>query len=248
MSKVRYDTTAKDEWDSRTGNLVASQDFVPFFHDELKNILPKSDLLSCIELGALPGGFLTYFHKKFGYKVTGLDFADNTEVFDETMKSNGIKKYDFIKADILKYKPKTDYDVVSSFGFIEHFDDIDQILSQHIDLMKPGAYLVLTVPNFRNIQYVYHRIFDAKNLSIHNTETMKIKDMDKRLTHLGLEKIKAKYVGTTEFWFEDEWRSRLAKEFRTKITNNMTRLFRRYKPSAAYSPLILYVYRKPSEV
>lgn len=244
MSKVKYSSSAKEEWDSRTANLTIAKKFVPFFHDELVEILPISNKLSCIELGALPGGFLTYFHNKFGYKITGLDFADNTEIFDITMKENRIKKYNYIKADILVYDPKPQYDVVTSFGFIEHFENIDQILSKHIKFLKPEGFLVITVPNFRNIQYLYHRIFDAKNLAIHNTKTMNILEMEERFERLGLEKIKVKYVGKAEFWFEDEWRPKIARDFRSYITNLMNRFFSRANSSSAYSPLILYIYKK----
>lgn len=54
------------------------------------------------------------------------------------MKKNHIDKYKFIKADIIDYKPDKKYRSVASFGFIEHFDDTDLILSKHDQLMQPG--------------------------------------------------------------------------------------------------------------
>jgi len=247
MTRVKYEKSAKEEWDDRTSTLNIQEDFKPFFDNDLKTILPKSSSKSCIELGALPGGFLTYFYKEFGYSITGLDFAENTDAFFDTMKKNHIDKYNFIKADIISYKPEKKYDIVTSFGFIEHFDDIDLILSKHEQLMQPGGYLVLTVPNFRNIQYIYHLIFDRKNLAIHNTATMKISSMKKRFSRLGLEELEAKVLGQTEFWFEDTWKSKPLNSFRGRLTVTLNKIFKNAKPSAAYSPLILYIYKKPAK-
>lgn len=247
MKKVKYKVSAKKDWDDRTSNLKIQADFKPFFDNELKTILPKSSSKSCIELGALPGGFLTYFYKDYGYSITGLDFADNTDAFFDTMKKNHIDKYKFIKADIIDYKTEKKYDIVASFGFIEHFDDIDLILSKHEQLMQPGGYLVITVPNFRNLQYIYHFIFDRKNLAIHNTATMKISSMKKRFSRLGLEELEAKVIGQTEFWFEDAWRSKSLNRLRSSLTLRLNKILKNAKPSAIYSPLVLYVYRKPPE-
>ncbi len=248
MSQVKYEESPKKEWDKRTINLEAHKFNIPIFHKDIKKYLPVSKKMSCIELGALPGGFLAYFNATFGYSITGLDFAKNIEIFDETMKKNNIKEYRFIKKNILEYSSKTTYDVVTSFGFIEHFEDVEDILCRHERLMSDDGYLVITVPNFRNIQYIYHFLFDRKNLAIHNIATMKTSSMEKLFNSIGLERLEVKYIGKAEFWYEDKWSSSLFILIRNKTTHILNKLFMSAKPSFLYSPLIIYIYKKPNNL
>ncbi len=41
------------------------------------------------------------------------------------------------------------FDVVVSFGFIEHFDDPEPAIRRHVELCKPGGVVFITVPNYR---------------------------------------------------------------------------------------------------
>jgi 2-polyprenyl-3-methyl-5-hydroxy-6-metoxy-1,4-benzoquinol methylase len=40
---------------------------------------------------------------------------------------------------------------VISFGFIEHFDNPENVIQKHLDLLKPGGILIVGVPNFTGI-------------------------------------------------------------------------------------------------
>src|SRR6266545_6167583 len=104
MSKVTYNTSDREEWNARTSYIKPIEVGGLAYGQVFERFLPHNPKFECIEIGAIPGTFLAYFHKKFGYRVTGLDFADNTKVFYDTMAANGIKDFDFIKADFLTYK------------------------------------------------------------------------------------------------------------------------------------------------
>lgn len=199
---VRYKTTDLAEWSLRTAKMEASAVDDVLFSDIFKTYLPYGNELRCLEIGALPGRFLAFLHKTFGYQITGIDFADNDEVFHATMRANGIGHYEFAKQNFFEFQPPNPFDVVVSFGFIEHFDDYGDVIRRHCQLVGPGGYLVMTVPNFRNLPYLYHRAFDRANLDIHNTATMKPSRVLPIVEAAGLRTVVATYTGGIEFWRE----------------------------------------------
>ena len=208
---VRYETTDLAEWSSRTSKMEAAVVDDVLFSDLFRAHLPHGEALRCIEIGALPGRFLAYLHNTFGYRITGIDFADNDEVFHSTMSANGIAEYEFAKQNFFEFVAAEPFDVVVSFGFIEHFDDYPDVIRRHCELVATGGYLVMTVPNFRHVPYVYHRLFDKANLDIHNTATMKPSRVIPIVEAVGFQTVIAEYTGGLEFWREGERLSGVAR-------------------------------------
>jgi 2-polyprenyl-3-methyl-5-hydroxy-6-metoxy-1,4-benzoquinol methylase len=241
---VHYKTSAKEEWNERTSLAVAKKYSKPEFDSILKKYLPISSKKTCLEIGAIPGGFLAYFKKEFHYKITGIDFAENKKVFDETMKINRIKDYKFISADIKNIKTNKKYDVVSSFGFIEHFDDFEEIISKHIELLAEDGYLVISLPNFRNLQYVYRVLFDRQNLKIHNLDSMKINKLNSIIASKGLTKIFSGHLGGIELWYDSPIKNDKIFKIRHKLVVSINKLKHKVPNSFLYSPMMLLVYKK----
>lgn len=241
---VKYKTTPKQEWDERTSLAVARKYTKPEFDHILKQYLPVSDKMTCLEIGAIPGGFLAYFNKEFKYKITGIDFAENKSVFDETMKINKIRDYKFISADIKNIKTNKKYDIVSSFGFIEHFDNYEDIINKHIELLAEGGYLVISLPNFRNLQYIYRVLFDKHNLKIHNLDSMKINKLNSIIASKGLKKIFSGHLGGIELWYDSPIKNDKLFKIRHKIVVNINKLKHKAPNSFLYSPMMLLVYKK----
>jgi SAM-dependent methyltransferase len=52
------------------------------------------------------------------------------------------------------------FDVIFSGGFIEHFASPALVLDKIVDLLKPGGYLITTVPNLESVYWVIQRIID----------------------------------------------------------------------------------------
>lgn len=244
MSKVSYLKSPIDEWDYRTSKVRPKKiDTVPFAK-ELEAVLPHSKNLKCLEVGAIPGSFLVYLHKTFGYSITGIDFSKNTNKFDETMNINSIKKYEFINGDFFKYKFRHKFDVVCSFGFIEHFDDVKNVVDRHCELVADHGYLVLEVPNFRYLQYLYHFVFDRENLRIHNTKAMQPKYVGDIIVDNGFEEVFNGYVGGVEIWNDGEPTRDFMRRINNKIKPVVNRRKEKIKNSRFYSPMVLMIYKK----
>lgn len=241
---VHYKTSAKQEWNERTSLTIAKKYIKPEFDGILKKYLPVSSNMNCLEIGAIPGGFLAYFNKEFKYRIIGIDFANNKKIFEDNMKVNDIKQYKFINKDIMHFYPAEKFDVVSSFGFIEHFDNYEEIIKKHIDLVSDGGYLVISLPNFRNLQYIYRILFDKDNLKIHNLKSMKIKKLKSIIESHGMKKIFAKHLGGVELWYDSPENNKFKDKMRFKIASNINKLKQRVPNSYLYSPMMLLIYKK----
>jgi len=120
-----------------------------WIHARLQKHLPRSEGLSLLEVGCYPGRFLWYFSRYFGYRVEGIDYIDwCCEKTGELLKAAGVEARVHQK-DFLTWEPTEQerWDVVSSFGFVEHFEDYTAIVARHARLVRPGGFLVLEIPN-----------------------------------------------------------------------------------------------------
>ena len=166
--------TSKKTWKSRETFGVVR--FV-WFADLFKKYLRKSNGEICLEIGCVPGKFLAYICKTFGYFAEGIDYLEDSEkITGTTLKNNGINYYKIYKADFMDWDPPERYDLVCSFGFIEHFTGSlnKKVIKKHIKLVKPGGKLIVEVPNFRYCQYFVYYILNRGLSRIHNKETMNL--------------------------------------------------------------------------
>ncbi len=123
------------------------------------------------EIGCAPGTTMAYFHRNFGYRVTGIDFSSVDHVH-ATMARYKISDYRVVDEDFLAYRAPERYDVVGSFGFVEHFEDYATVVRLQARLVRSGGYMVVEVPNLRFFNWVLYRIFLSETLKLHNLAAM----------------------------------------------------------------------------
>lgn len=165
-----------------------------------KNI-PASQGKSCFEIGCFPGRYLSVFGK-LGYELHGVDLTPRvTKDFPEWLKASGFKTGEFQQADIFKFSTEKKYDLVCSFGFIEHFPNWDEVLKIHAELVAPGGLLVVETPNFRGaIQKFIHTSLDKENYLRHYIPSMDPFKWKKVLEGMGFEISYCSYMGRFEYW------------------------------------------------
>ena len=109
--------------------------------------------------------------------------------------------HELISHDISKLKWKTDkkYDLVCSFGFIEHFTNAEEIIKKHIDLVKKGGKVIVEVPNFSGVPGFFHKIVDGPSLKQHNTSIMNLDFFRKIAKQNNLKVLYLGYYGSFHF-------------------------------------------------
>lgn len=92
---------------------------------------------SFIEIGGFPGVFAAYFYKKGVKDVSLLDFYIDKSMVNKFEEINNIPQgtISCIESDFFKFETDKKYDMVFSFGFIEHFKDTKDVVQRHANLM-----------------------------------------------------------------------------------------------------------------
>jgi SAM-dependent methyltransferase len=218
-------------------------------------LLPRSTEMKALEVGSAPGHLLLRFHESFGYIPYGVEYSDTgAELNRETFKGHGLDPDNVIHADFFASEFQDHYrasfDVVLSHGFIEHFRDVRDVVRRHVELLKPGGYLVITIPRFRGIYYPWMRLFQAEDLARHNLDIMKRDQFAAAFEDQGLSPRFCGYYGSIalkRFVFDSS--TRLARELEKLLvrTQKLTDVFYRFVvtspgvQSELFSPYLIYV-------
>ena len=171
----------------------------------IKKYIPPNVNGNCLEIGSFPGPFLSVFGK-LGYTLNGVDFHPlNALAVPNWLQSLGYSIGDFVMADFFEYTTQKKYDVVASFGFIEHFVDYIDVINRHAALVDNNGFICITTPNFKGkVQFWLHSFFDANNLAKHNINSMQPKKWANILQSQGFEIIYQGYFGDFWFWHGNE--------------------------------------------
>lgn len=121
----------------------------------------KASIQTALEIGSGEGTFLASVCKRFGATPYGVDISDvGIEECRKTLQAAGLDGSHLVVRDVfsaeLKREWKDRFDLVTSFGFVEHFDDIAQPIEAHANYARPGGACFFTIPHFGNW---YNRTF-----------------------------------------------------------------------------------------
>ncbi len=164
---------------------------------ELSKYLPTQG--SVFEVGCAPGKWLSYVAKSKGLEISGIEYSEaGTAATFENLRILGVNSDSLISGDFFLVKPNKQYDVVMSFGFIEHFDDVDNVIKKHLDWLKPGGVLILGIPNFSGLNGLIQSILDRDILDKHNLDIMNLDFFNALEKSANLEKIFVDYIGSFE--------------------------------------------------
>jgi trans-aconitate methyltransferase len=192
-------------WESRKGLLFyIKPNYV--FGDILATLIAEKNIKNAIELGGFPGYYATYLKKYQKLDTTLFDYYIHQELINQLLEKNGLKPGDIniIEADLFKYQPEKLYDMVLSFGLIEHFNDTKAIIESHLQFLKPGGVLFITLPNFKSVNGWVQRNFDKENYDKHNINSMDLQLLKDSCKQLGLKEIESYYHGRFTVWLENK--------------------------------------------
>ena len=154
---------------------------------------------SVLEVGCAPGKWLAFAAKELKLVPSGIEYSKaGMAATMQNLKALGIKYGEIMTGDFFAIAPCPRFDVVMSFGFIEHFNDPGPVIDRHLQWLRPGGALVLGVPNFRGIYAPVQRLLDKKILDVHNTDIMSVDYMANAASLRGLDVKFLRYIGSFE--------------------------------------------------
>lgn len=202
-------------WESKTNLAIAIEKYY-LFHRQLESIVQRDKISTAIELGGFPGYYTIFLKRYLGVDSTLFDYFVHKEILKNVLAKNqlSIDEISVIESDLFTYQPAKTYDLVLSCGLIEHFQDTKDIIKRHIQFLKPGGTLFITLPNFKSVNGWVQRNFDLENYEKHNTNCMNPVLLSKICTELGLIVKQAGYWGKYSVWLENKsQKSMLTKAF-----------------------------------
>jgi len=131
-----------------------------------------------LEIGSAPGRISLELWRRLGLVPHGLEYTESGVQAQKALFCKfGLSEELVMHGDLFdsswrKQHAET-FDLVASFGLIEHFGDPEDVAAKHLELLRPGGILVLTVPNLNESTW-YGRLVRRYNppvYAIHNTRT-----------------------------------------------------------------------------
>jgi SAM-dependent methyltransferase len=146
-----------------------------------------------LEVGCGSAKWLIYFHRTFGYQVTGCDYSDAAcEGARRSLAAAGVPG-EVIQRDLFALTGR--YDVICSYGLIEHFTDPRAVLAKFRELLpSPGGVLLTMVPNLGGLSGLYHRALKPETFTTHRPITLD--ELRRWYGELGLSRVEVGALGS----------------------------------------------------
>lgn len=157
-----------------------------------RNLGKKEDIKIC-EIGFGDGKMLKKIADKFNYEPYGIEYSKEAVQMAEK-KVHGILGDIFDEKLTDKYKEA--FDVVFSYGFIEHIIPPEKAIQAHLKILKRGGILILQIPRLRKFNWLKAKIFRPDLLPLHNLSLMEQEVLSGLGKKMGLEEIFCNNYGT----------------------------------------------------
>jgi len=122
-----------------------------------------------LEIGCARSVWLPYFAKEFGFKIYGIDYSEIGCQQAMQILSNEEVKGEIVCADF--FSPPGSmlkaFDVVVSFGVLEHFKDTTACIAAFSKFLKPGGLLITNIPNLCGLNGLIQKMINRPIFDIH---------------------------------------------------------------------------------
>jgi SAM-dependent methyltransferase len=166
--------------------------------------LPRRRGARVLDVGSAPGEHLVRLWRSFGYEPYGVEYSEQgVQVNRELFEREGLNPANVIHADFLSTSFQKTYrsyfDIVMSHGLIEHFTDLEPVIAGHVNLLRDGGHLVVSIPNLRGINRALAYFFHREILPLHNLSIMEPDVFNNLFTNERLSPLICRYYGTFSF-------------------------------------------------
>lgn len=200
-NQVWGDTPLPSVWDvdsPRLGNYV-ERAFFSYLTQALKNGGFDRRETKLVEVGCARSQVLPVLAKKMEISVAGVDYSPNgCEQTRLILKREGVGG-DVFCCDIFSIPEQLSgrFDVVISFGLIEHFSNSDEIVKALAKLLKPGGLIFTNIPNMRGLTGFFQKIMNRAIYDVHVPLTPK--NMRTAHENAGLHVLECDYFLSSNF-------------------------------------------------
>ena len=208
----------------------------------------KENMKIC-EIGFGDGKLLKKIADRFNYEPWGIEYSKEAVQMAEK-NVHGVLGDIFDENLANQYKEK--FDVVFSYGFIEHIIPPEKAVQAHAKLLKKGGILVLQIPRFKKFNWLKAKIFRPDLLPLHNLAIMEQEVLQELGKKEGLKEIFCSNYGTLRLRLsmskKDGWYYTLKLICLLEYFFNPLLRFvfgKRGLEPRLFSPAVMYIGKKP---
>lgn len=176
------DKAGKSYWDSKWQSTFLTAAINPYrvgsnhyldrkFHDFFRGVFSDWETRDkkLLEIGCARSVWLPYFAKEFGFKVCGIDYSEiGCQQAMQILSKEGVGG-EIVCADFFS-PPESmieEFDVVISFGVLEHFEDTEGCILAFSKFLKQDGMIVTNIPNFMGLLGLIQKLVNPNVFNIH---------------------------------------------------------------------------------
>jgi SAM-dependent methyltransferase len=201
------------------------------------------------EIGSGDGKLLKKFSEMLNMEPIGIEYSKEAA---RIAQKNGIKT---IIADVFDKKFLTKYknyfDVVLSYGFLEHILPAEKAAKIHYKLLKPGGYVIIQIPRFKGFNLIKAKFLRPELIPFHNLKVMNEDKLEKACFDPSIKKLFCKNYGTFKLRFpikKKNFKYYLLKTvgYSEYLLNPLFRILFKDRgfETALFSPAVMFIGRK----
>lgn len=247
-------------WDVDSGRLPShvEREFFLSIASALEGQGKTGSDVRLVEVGCARSQALPVLAKRLGISVAGVDYSPNgCEQTRIMMKREGVSGEVYC-SDIFAVPEslKASFDVVVSFGLIEHFSKTNEIVAALAALLKPGGVIYSNIPNMRGTTGFVQKLLNRGIYDIH----IPLTPIQVRTAHeaAGLHVIESAYFLSSNYGVVNLgdpnrrnlgwWAKKIVLAILARVSMAVwliERMFGRFPVSQAFSPYVLCIAVRP---
>lgn len=147
-----------------------------------------------IEVGVGGSEYLPYLHRRFGFRVGGIDYSETGCVAAKKLLETTETPGDIRQADM--FEPPADLlgqaDVVISMGLVEHFAETARAVGACAAFTRPGGLVITVIPNMSGL---YGKLCKVFNRAVFDTHVpLDLKQLMQAHHDCGLRDVSGEYL------------------------------------------------------
>jgi len=136
-------------------------------HGLYNKYFQRDDTKSICEIGCAMSQNLLYFNDYFGYQINGFDYEEKSsiktkKIYQAMGYNANIYHHDFFNINQIEQ-----YDILSSFGVFEHFENLDEAIKITKRYLKDKGMILTVIPNMNGIVGILQKKLNKKVYDIH---------------------------------------------------------------------------------
>ncbi len=129
-----------------------------FSYDKNKKIL---------EIGCALSPNLLYFNKNYGYQINGFDYEKEAVVKTKYLYEKMGYKANIFYRDFFSNETIEKYDILTSFGEFEHFENLDKNILHTLHYLKQNGMILTVIPNMNGIVGFFQKTLNRTVYDVH---------------------------------------------------------------------------------